>query len=184
LEVPDQPINRFLRVGGADAEGRVDDAVFVGVGEGGEGMERMEMRPIPSVVRLSLLHECTVFRAQAGDAPVGHGFELALRLGRNRELGGVVGGVSVQKRDLPHDVIEGGSEVVHAVSEDHAEAQRRLVADLKPLDPFPRICIEFTDRMVGLRFPVEEGVHLVEEFVELLLGSIELGDRSSKPVIR
>lgn len=63
---------------------------------------------------------------------------------------------------------------MNAVSEDDAEPQRRFLSDLKPLDPFPRIRIEPTEREVGCRFGVEEGIHLGQESVELLFGPVEL----------
>jgi len=81
---------------------------------------------------------------------------------------------------LPHEVVKRRPEVVDAVSEDDAKANRWVLADLEPLNPFPRITIEFTNGGIGLRFPVGEGVDLIKEFVELLLARLNFSMAPAK----
>lgn len=76
-------------------------------------------------------------------------------------------------------MVEGRAQVVNAVAEHHAPAERRKFADLEPLDPFPGIRIEIASGEVGLRISVSEGSNLMPEDIELLFGPIELGDHAS-----
>jgi hypothetical protein len=66
-------------------------------------------------------------------------------LGGNRELRRVARCPAVEQRHLPRQVVESGSEVLHAIAEHHAQAKRRLPHDLEPLDPLPGVAVEATD---------------------------------------
>ncbi len=172
FHVLNQPFDGLPRVG-HDLLGYVEDVVLVRDGEfveDGEGMSR----GIVSVVRLRPLDECPMFGTQVGNASVSHSIESGLRLFNDRELGLVIGAAPVKQRDLPHEMVEGGAQVVDGVAEDHAKAHWRFLSDLETLDPFPGVRIEPSDREYGVRFLVEEGIHLGPEFVELLFCPVVL----------
>jgi hypothetical protein len=145
LRVVYQPVQRGRRVVAHHAERRVYDLMLVDVREVGENGERMARRFLATTEGLRALDHRPVPRAQAGDAPIGHRLELLFRLGRNRELRGVVRRLAIEQRHLPRQVVEGGAEVVQAVAEDHAQPKRRLLPDLEPLDPFPPIGVKATE---------------------------------------
>jgi hypothetical protein len=109
---------------------------------------------------------------------------LLFRLGSNGKLSvGAIGAGVVKQADLADHVIEGGPEVVEYITQDHAKQQGRLLSDLEPLDPFPGIRIERTDRVVRFRLLVEEPIHLGVEFVELRFAPVELLNRARKSVV-
>lgn len=179
-QIPIEPLCESLAR--KEAVGRIDDAVLVSIGKAGEDGEGMGVG-VPSVVRLRLLDECPVFRAQTRNAPGSHPLELSLRLGRDRELSAVVRDPAIEQGHLPDQMIERRSKIVDRVSKDDPKAQRRFLSNLKPLAPFPGVRIEFTDREVGLRFLVEEGIHFGAEFIELLFCPVVLGLDSVERVI-
>jgi hypothetical protein len=127
-------------------------------------------------------------RAEPGNPEVGHVLKLPLILGSDRKLGLIAdafGGLAsgqIEQGHLADQMIERRAQVVDAVAEDDPEAQRKVLADLKSLDPFPGVLIEITDREIGLRRRVEEDVQLGTEFVELLLAPVELLDHPCEPV--
>lgn len=151
LDALDQALYGFGHVPNYEAVGRVDEAVLIGVGEVGEDSERVQGCFIPSVLGLHPLHDCPMVGVEQGDASICHPLELRLALGRNRELGlvTVAEGAAVEHGHLANQVVERRSEVVKHLSEHDSEAKRRWLSDLQPLDPFPRLRIEFTELEAG-----------------------------------
>lgn len=137
--------------------------------------------PSPAWYGCAFFTSARVFLREAGDSIIRDPLKLGLVLGSDRKLslGTVVHRSAVEQRQLADEVIEGGTEVVNAVAEDHAPPQWRRFADLKPLDPFPGFRIEISPREVGLRVLVGESPNLMPEDIELLLRPVELGDHAS-----
>lgn len=177
-----QALKGFLCVARHEAVGRVDESVFVRVGEIGQDGERVSFRFIPSVIRLQPLDECLVLAAEQGNPALRHALKLPLGTGCDGELSvvtdpiGISVGGQVQERHLAGKMVQGGPKVMDTITEKDAKADREVLPNVEALDPLPGVVIEFADGGVGLRVGVDEAVQLRSEYVELLFGPVELFD--------
>jgi hypothetical protein len=163
----------------SDRAGDMEKLVPVEIGQTVQHPQRVVFRlTVPSIKRLFVLDDCSVYRMQQADSPLNSILEVPRRIPkhvsvlRNRKLGLLIDDLMVAPREFARHEIKRGSELVEGFSDESATGGRRRLS-VDGLD----------DQVAGFRFSILDNLICLSldkpwnhapQYLEVTHGPIEL----------